>query len=92
MIFFGGAHTAQHVGSEFPHQGSARDRTRARCSWKRGVLTTGLPGKSPYIMILKAIYIYIYICVCVCVCVYDYKGMYVQCVGNLENLGKYEKH
>ena len=35
-------HTAQHVGSQFPNQGS----NPCSLQWKRGVLTTGPPGKS----------------------------------------------
>ena len=43
IFIFWPCHTARHVGSLFPDQGS---NPRPLC-WKRGVSTTGPPGKSP---------------------------------------------
>ena len=40
---WGAGYTAEHVGSEFPNQGSNPRPLR----WKHGVLTTGSPGKPP---------------------------------------------
>ena len=40
-------HTTWHAGSQFPDQGS----NPRPLQWKRGVLTTGLPGKSPLCVI-----------------------------------------
>ena len=42
----------QHVGSEFPDQGS----NLCSLQWKCRVLTTGLPGKSHIIRLFKRIY------------------------------------
>ena len=45
-FFFFGC-TAQHVGSQFPDQGS----NPCPLQWKCGVLTTGLPGNSSLIFL-----------------------------------------
>ena len=46
-VFFGCA--AWHVGCYFPYQGS----NPCPLQWKRGVLTTGLPGNSLYMQLLS---------------------------------------
>ena len=42
-------HTARHAGSQFPDQGS----NLCPLQWKRRVLTTGPPGKSPGVCLLS---------------------------------------
>ena len=49
LFFFG--HAMQHVGSYFPNQGS----NLCPLQWKRGVLTTELPGKSPYSSLIPSL-------------------------------------
>ena len=48
FFFFFGC-TTRHAGSQFPNQGS----NPSPLQWKRGVLTTGPPGKSPVFAFLN---------------------------------------
>ena len=45
-------HAVRHVGSQFPHQGSNLQPLH----WKRRVLTTGPPGRSPRLFLKKNFY------------------------------------
>ena len=45
------SHTVRQVGSKFPNQGL----NTYPLHWKHGVLTTGLPGKSPFFSFFKLV-------------------------------------